>query len=142
MGCYILGTHLVFWITPRFISRFLPRVPLSLPLSFITNIDLYIPDSVSITVLPQILTTDGDSASLFGYNTSAVLRVLLVYGSSAVDASNAPFTVVVIQNPNLLSRVKTDLGTLLETKHTTGQTQIVVSSPLALNDEIDFNPSC
>ena len=108
----------------------LPSTCPSLPsLSFITNINLYIPDSVSITLSPQILTTDGDSASLFGYNTSAALRVLLVYGSLAVDASTAPFTVVVIQNPNLLSRVTTDAGSLLETRYTTGQTQIVVSLP-------------
>ena len=107
----------------------LPTCPSFPSLSFITNVDLYTPDIVSITLSSQILTTEGDPASLFGYNTSAVLSVLLVYMSVAVDASNAAFIGIDIQNPNLLNKVKTDIGTVLETRYSTGQTQIVVSLP-------------
>ncbi|KAI6657405.1 Lefftyrin [Oopsacas minuta] len=96
-------------------------------LPFITQINLSTPDDFYICISSRILTTEGDIASRFGYNTFAVLRILLVYNSQLVEATGAGFIDISIINPNIINLVMSDNGAVLYSQISSGQTEVMIS---------------
>ena len=96
------------------------------PVPFKTDIDLLPPDHFLLYTSSNIITIAEDSATQLGYQPTAELRITLVYGSNLVDATNAVFIRINIDNVNVINRITMDAGVVLEGL-SSGQTEVAVS---------------